>query len=113
MFEQMLCDYKSVIVDMSMPQISDRKKYIDIARIFYIPVVVIWLDISRYLAIHLNHMKTELTGIMPVPLSEYYKFNTLFNPPTYDEHVYNIIKMPFILSIDPRLQAAFYREYAN
>ncbi len=99
---------QSVIVDNTHRDKKIRLYYINIAKSYDFPVVLIWMKAGLDLAYHLNKMRVELFNAKPLPKVVHYTYNKRFQSPNNSEGIENIIEIPFILDGN---KSAFLMEY--
>ncbi len=56
---------KSVIIDRTNPQITDRKEFISMAKDFNIPVRAIYFDVDKEYAFHMNSYRAKVSEYYP------------------------------------------------
>jgi len=94
--EKYLKKGKSVIIDNTNGTDVHRKGFIDIAKKFDIYVRCIHVTTGIEISFHLNQMRTELTGVKPIPIIAHRIYNKNFVEPHLKEGINKIMKIPFI-----------------
>jgi bifunctional polynucleotide phosphatase/kinase len=98
--QKALKDKKSVIVDRKNEYIKNRKEFIEMAKVYDVPVRVFWFNIPKKLSEHLNMYRTIMTGkrIPTIVFNKYFSETKGFQEPTLEEGLSDIIQIPFVIN---------------
>ena len=82
----------SVIIDKTNPKISDRLEFINIAKIYNIPVSCVWVDTIDEMCDHLNEYRSRINKSDPVPIIAMRVYRKNFTIPKLNEGLKKIIR---------------------
>ena len=91
---------QSIIINRKNEYIEDRKLFIDLAKDHNVPVRIVWFDITRELAEHLNAYRNIMSGkwIPAIVYNKYYSKEKGLEIPSVDEGG-EVIKIHFKIDL--------------
>ena len=103
---------KSIVIDNTNIDKKTRKEYIDIAKDSNYLVRGIVMDVDKEFALHLNNIRSIVTGIKPVPKIAYNVLLKKYQIPTKDEGIDKIKNINLnVNELKSNLGEHFYQYY--